>query len=191
SPTVVVGIDLSDNSSDIVVTVPSDAKLKEVTVDTDMGTVRLSGITAERLTVTDSFGDVRLENSTCGTAELSLDSGSLRLSDSTVTAGRLNNSFGEIRGEKLISDDLTVTSDSGDVELDGTLGSVKVASAFGEIRVNTSRNATEFRYDLATDYGKILVDGKEVGTAKNTSAKAPYTINLQNDLGDIRLDFGG
>ncbi|MEG1747082.1 MAG: DUF4097 family beta strand repeat-containing protein [Oscillospiraceae bacterium] len=189
SPTAVVGIDLRDIDSTIVITVPSDAKLKEVTVDADAGSVRLFGITAERLKVTDSFGDVRVENGTFGTVKISLDSGSLRMSNSTVTEGTLDNSFGEIRGEALASDDLTVTNDSGEVDLQGKLGSVKVTCSFGEIRVKTSLKASEFGYDLATDFGEIRVDGEKVGTAKNTNAQAPYTMKLQNDCGDIRVEF--
>lgn len=190
SPTAVVGIDLRDESSTIVVTVPSDAELREITVDADAGGVRLFGITAERLAVTDSFGDVRVESSTFGTVKISLDSGSLRMSDSTVTEGTLDNSFGEIRAEALTSDDLTVTNDSGDVNLQGELGSVEVTGSFGEIRVNTALKAEKFSYDLATDLGKIRVDGEKVGTAQRINDKAPYTMNLQNDCGDIRLEFG-
>ncbi|MEG0598375.1 MAG: DUF4097 family beta strand repeat-containing protein, partial [Oscillospiraceae bacterium] len=163
---------------------------QEVTVDADAGGVRLFGITSERLAVTNSFGDVRVESSTLGTVKVSLDSGSLRMSDSTVTEGTLDNSFGEIRVEALASDDLTVTNDSGDVNLQGKLGSVKATCSFGEIRVKTSLKASEFGYDLATDFGEIRVDGEKVGTAKNTNAQAPYTMNLKNDCGDIRVEFG-
>lgn len=128
-----------------------------------------------KATVVSALGDVELEDMNCDHVEVEQAMGDISLTD--------------VRSESI-----TLDQSMGDVIYDGEHpGNMKISNAMGDIEVNIDDEMDSYRYECKTAMGSIKADGhKESGASAHISAgayDAPYQLILENDMGDITLEF--
>ncbi|MDE6004707.1 MAG: DUF4097 domain-containing protein [Oscillospiraceae bacterium] len=143
-------------------------------IQSGTGEVRLKQITTQNyFSVDSSIGDVYAENLTC--------SGNTRLEVNTGDCNIQNSNF---------SGDVTGSFNIGDVEFNHIKleGNLDLTGDTGDITVQIIDNPDNYGLNCETGVGDIYlnhVKTKQLATSQN----AKYQIAIQNDLGDIEVNF--
>lgn len=128
-----------------------------------------------QVTIHSALGDVELEDFKADTVDVEQAMGDIRISDVWTETMNLEQAMG-------------------DVTYDGEHpGNLNVDNAMGDIEVIIEDSKDQYRYECTTAMGSIKAAGQKEGgpSAKLQagSADAPYHLRLDNDMGDIELEF--
>ena len=195
----------------VVVYLPADAELDDVTVESGLGDVSMYTLNAKRLTVDAELGDVTLYDLRTSTltvnadlgaagldqvsadrADLTLDLGSLTLSDCRFGQADLDLSLGDLNAAGLtVTDSLTVNAEAGSVDLEGSLGGrTEIYDDLGSVTLDTTLPEGDYGYDLRVDLGGVRVNGEDRHKSASRSGGAHF-LQVEADLGDITVSFAG
>jgi DUF4097 and DUF4098 domain-containing protein YvlB len=145
---------------DLTVTLPAGTT---ITTNTDTGDATLTGLT----------GPVSVRTGT----------GQIRLSELTgkVTA---DTETGSIKGSTLSADQVTATTDTGDVSLGFSVDpeAVSVTVGTGEVIITVPRSSTSYHVTADTDTGD-----RRVGVTQDDGASR--TIGAHTDSGNVTVDY--
>lgn len=135
-------------------------------------------------------GDVRIEGLTLGGAELSADVGNVTLQDVQAASLKAEVDTGDVfMNQVTASDSLDVECDVGNVTLsEVNARSVTATSDVGDLNVNLTGPLTDYALMVDADVGDIVVDGLKQGKFYNTEGGIP--VFLKTDTGDINVSFG-
>lgn len=128
-----------------------------------------------QVTIHSALGNVVLEDFKADTVEVTQAMGDIRLSDVWAESMKLEQAMG-------------------DVVYDGEHpGNMEIDNAMGDIEVTISDTKNHYRYECTTAMGSIKAAGqKQDGPSakvKTGTADARYHLHLENDMGDIELEF--
>ncbi len=129
----------------------------------------------KKVTIQSAMGDVKLEDIKADQVEVEQAMGDIQLSD-------------------VWAESITLDQSMGDVVYDGKHpGNMKINNSMGAIEVSIEDDEDQYRYECTTAMGSIKASGhKENGASvqvKSGSASAPFHLDLENDMGDIELEF--
>lgn len=137
-------------------------------ISTDSGEVQLNDVNAQVVQVTSSSGDISLSGSV-EQLELSSSSGEIEVENDLAQALNLQSSSGDIRYRGALSGENTITSDSGnvDVELDNPTDL--------SLSLNTSSGSIDTEFDLSIEeQNEYVLQGSmgdgSVGLTVNTTS---------------------
>jgi len=159
---------------DFIVTVPVETR---VDVDAGSGEVSVSG-TSGNVDVVNDFGTVKVDNIEGG---LTVDTQSGQVEAVSINAGDedilLSSGFGKVTLEKATAADISLTSNSGALELNNVRasGRVEVSTDFGDASF-TSGSADELTVE--TNSGKVTLRQLNVNDA----------LTVKDDFGSIELE---
>lgn len=142
---------LRNPKCEMIIMVPSDARLELIDVRLDIADIKISGIYAKEYNIDAALGDIKLENTDFDKAEINANLGDVSLEDC---------SFKNLR-------------------IDENLGDVDVKS---------SRNISDYSFDLQIDLGEISVNGKNYSRGYRYDGK-DGSIIISNNLGDISVEY--
>lgn len=184
-----MGIDVKGGT--VIITCPAGTLFDSVYIDSDLGTIELSGCSADSLTVSADLGSVHLADVTAETAELDLSMGEL-------SAARF-----------VVNGLLTIENHMGSVELKGTFHDMDLTADMGAITVKTSLPKSEYTWDLSTDMGGIELNGSaysggggrvtdeinggsfSTGMGNRVSGgNGGYSLSAHSSMGSVSVDFG-
>lgn len=138
-------IPITGNSAqcEVIVTVPSNADLSEITANVDLGVIKISKITAASLDLTADLGDVELEHCDLGNASISADMGDIDVSSCT---------FSNLTAEVSMGD-LSVDTSS---DLSGY--TIDISVDLGSLKVNGRDYKNQFSQRGSTDRTIVLTN---------------------------------
>lgn len=182
----------------ITVYVPKDAKLSEAVLLTDSGDITCEGISADRLKMTDAYGDIDLLDLRAQEMQIKLESGRLKMErveggSCTVADEYGNASFAQVT----LSGDMQVHMESGDVcfrdtvmrglELKNAYGSVDGEQAvFGDMQISVESGDCTFA-GLAFDSCSIRQAYGDVDLRLDRDV-AEFGYELRTEYGEIQID---
>jgi len=178
--------------SNIKLFLPAEVQLKELEVRSNMGSVKVEGITSEIMTIEADLGDVEARRLTCsGKLSLRLNCGNLTLSNTCTGTLYMSNDLGSLAASGITSGGTEVRNNAGNIDLDGSFsGETTISCDLGSVSL-TVAGPLSLCYDLRTDLGNITVDGKGCGTRYiNSAAQPDGQVYITNDLGSIRVRTG-
>ena len=119
---------------DMKLTVPKDVTFSEVSLDIDMGDMKLNGIQAKELTLSESMGNITLTDSSAKTVRISNDLGNVTIRDCAI-------------------DDLDAELDMGNAEASLTNGDYgyDLSTDLGNIKVNGEKQKSTYRSKGSSD----------------------------------------
>lgn len=131
----------------------AEVQVRTLSVDSDMGSVDLTGVWAERMDLQENMGD--------------------------ITGTGLE-----------VTRELTADNDMGDIYLEGDLrGTLDIDDNMGGVDLFLSGAEREYSYELGVGMGSIYVNGEERrGSVSHSGGE--NTLEADNDMGDITLNFG-
>ncbi len=208
--TSISGNQLKNNQ--IVVMVPDKTELNEIKLQSEMGDVTVENLNAEKLNLNLSYGDLELSGVTADSLRCENDCGKVRLENAELgqTIGRL--SYGGI----IISDSLLGNTDMvlecGDakisesigkkLEFDMAYGSFKAEGLLmdsfeakmecGDVKAKFKNPMEQYAVEIECECGNIKIGGKDEGSHYNyeNSAAGDNAVEIENEYGDVRIDFG-
>lgn len=153
----------------IIITVPEQAQLLDMTFENEVGDVTITGITADSYTTTLSTGSVAIQSSDLERCMLTVDTGSIDISDLSADYCGVSTSTGEINIKDCDVKEYVLINDVGDTTLD--LSSVSY----------------DYAIKAKTDVGKVYMDGEKKSDDYEMDAVGDYRIEIRKDVGDINI----
>ncbi|MDO4289161.1 MAG: DUF4097 family beta strand repeat-containing protein [Eubacterium sp.] len=197
------------------VSVKNLAQVKALEIDTGMGDVKVTALSAKTLKLNlgagnaevakAQLGELQLENHLGETklTEVSADRAVVKNASGEISFGggafgylEIDQSLGEVELERTTLKGGKITSASGDVSVDGELsGDIEIQSSLGDVEVTTANKVNQYSYTLETKLGEIEVEDKETGVTSagqiSWAAESPRgNIKIYNTSGDISLSSG-
>ena len=171
---------------------PGGVNLREVTLKTDSGNIRVGNFTAENTEIRNSFGDVSISDISCGHINIILDSGDFTGSSLNADIVNINNKFGKSTFDKLISVTLDAEVSSGDFTIKNSeVEALTISNKFGNI---TAENIVTQKMNIESDSGNTKLIGEFNGKTEIFSKFGDVSLETikQKDYYsyDISAQFG-
>lgn len=153
----------SDLDYDLIITIPKDAKLKDVFLSLDMGAVSLEDMEMNNLTIEADMGNVELSNSSCTNITANADMGNIEMENVTFMTAECDADMGSI---EILNSDFQFAecdADMGSIEISGNFEAVAAECSMGSVSVDTDKDLETVGLDLSADMGSVTVNGKNKG----------------------------
>lgn len=169
------------------------------TLHMSSGNLTAGTVSAEQTRLESEYGDVDLESYTGNSLEVRMSSGDLSLGSVKAEQTEIQNEYGGVQIEQASGDRLSADLSSGSF-LAGSLDFplLKVNNEYGTVRIRLPEELSAYEYRLMTEYGSILLDGKNVAnhdedenenechyTSAGTNGR---TVEISCDSGEIMID---
>lgn len=155
----------------IIITVPKDAKLNSLIVDSDFGDTMLKGLHYQQLTIKGDYGDILLQNITGEKTEIT-------------------QAFGDLTLEQFNSNGVVVESEHGEIDIEGTLnGQSQITSNFGDTTLDLQNKKSELGFELNTSFGEITVNDREHNGKASQLLEGNNQLNVSLSHGDLDLSL--
>ncbi len=120
--------------------------------------------------------------------------GDVKISNVSIDSLHVHQHMGEIELIDVTAEDMELFQDMGDIVYDGAHpGNMRAENHMGDIEVDIDGNSRDYAYSLSTSMGEIKVNGRTQEGISQTwdggNHDARYRLNLDNDMGDIELEF--
>lgn len=199
--------DTQDNS--IIVTIPDDTSLKDIsihnadgdcliegqtadsyTLDLSYGDLVLTDCTGKNVDMKDSDGDVNITSSNFDSMTGKLSYGDCHIADSTIGTGDLLLSDGALKLDNGSISTLTAELSYGDFTVTHTqIGKVDASLSDGDFTATLDEAKDLFSTNFDTADGDITINGKEQGNHYTSTGSDEKTISVKNSYGDIIIQF--
>lgn len=166
------GWDFPKNSKGLYVNVyfPAGTEFERIKIECNLGSADLRDMKIDSLT-----------------AELNL--GSLYLSDVTAESAEFDLDLGDLEAKDLETHSMKAYLDLGSLEIAGSFsGITNVECSLGDIDIKTSLPKEEYNFDVDVDLGNFKLNDKKLGTPYETDGNAANTMELNCDMGDVRVE---
>lgn len=202
--------DYNDTQDDtIIVTIPDDTSLKDIsihdadgdcliegqtadsyTLDLSYGDLALTDCTVKNVDIKDSDGEVNITSSNFDSMTGKLSYGDCHIADSTIGTGDLKLSDGALKLDNGSISMLTAKLSYGDFTVNHTqIGQVDASLSDGDFTASFDEAENEFSTSLSTMDGEITINGSECGAHYTASGSANKTLSVETSYGDINIQF--
>lgn len=160
-----------ETNTDINVYYPKNAEFKEITLESDMGDIKVEDIRGESMEIACSAGDVKMEGV-------------------TVDSLKVDGDMGDVRGKDLKTGKGEFDLSAGDLNLAGSLkGTTKVNIDMGDCTIESDIPQNRYSMDISLDMGDCNVDGKYVGNRYERDGRGSNLLKVDGSVGDVKINF--
>ena len=173
------GFNFESDSPDVQVLLPQGLSLD---IFTTSGNAELSDVTAQTLSIATSSGDVDLSQTQADTLTLSSTSGDLELDQVTAAeSASLETTSGELELKNCtINAPVTIYTVSGDLDGQAVIsGDLTISTTSGDVDLNLSGSPAHASGEISTVSGELDLQGLQ--------PKADYSVNISTVSGDVTL----
>lgn len=152
---------LNDGSRKIIITVPNDTVLEELSIDTGAGKFIIDDIKAREFDIDHGAGMLEISNSIFYEADIDGGAGEIKITNSTLNNLDLDSGVGKVEIEANITGKNKISCGVGEVDIT-ILGieedyAIRVNKGIGSIKINNQEQANNAVYGNGTT--KIEIDG--------------------------------
>lgn len=159
-------------SGKVVITIPKNFQVMECTVDTGIGTLKISDLTTEIFDLSSGVGDIKCSNIVVN-RETDIESGvgKIVLSDSTLY-------------------NADISSGTGEIDISGHMyGDCTVESGVGTIHLTLDDSIDDYNFDVEKGLGSLKINGSNYKSANFTSSGSSNFLDIMSGIGTINIDF--
>lgn len=121
-------------------------------------------------------------------ADIGIDVGNIDMSNLKVNVLEADIDVGNIEAADSAFDELIIDSDTGDVDLNNcSFTRLKIENDVGDVEIDSSKDISEYTYDLKTDVGEVEVGAEEYGRKYKKDGKDGEIV-VRGDVGDITVN---
>lgn len=198
----------------VVVTLPMDAALDDLSLNVSMGEVYLEDVKTRAAALDSDMGDLTFLRGSAEQMTVNNSMGAMVMADSTVAdsldvyadmgdVDLMNIDVGKSlyvkisMGDMTLSDSrvngaLTAEADMGGVSLSGELAcDIDVTSSMSEVDIRTTLGRDQYTYDLKADMGEVRMDGVGQKDDRAEGGQGGYHLTAAADMGSVTVSFGG
>ena len=198
------------DQEDLIITYPSGSTLGAIELNIDTAKLEVSKLTADRIEATLNLGDTSIGDITCKTLIINTDTGDVSINNVKCDSITMDLDLGKCEIDGIVTEKAILKSDTGDIditdiesngsEIDCNLGDLTVKGKLlgkstikmdtGTINLDLRQSRDETSYFIETDLGSVNVNGnKSSGSVENRIPGAANTLNINSDLGDVKVSF--
>ncbi len=143
----------------------STINASSVTLKMNTGNVNIRDIDSGIIETAIDYGDLQLSSAETDSLSVEINTGSLEITDMTANTFAADIEYGETNAERItISGDADITIGTGSLHMkDASLQTLTADNEYGNVSLEFSSPATDYSYDLFTEYGTIKVEGQDMG----------------------------
>ena len=179
----------------VKITVPKGARLKEISIDAPWDIDLAANLSAEKLSVKTSYGEIKMEDWNGIDLSIYDEDGDIKTGNLTGNKVEITGLYGELNIGCIESAQASLEAENGSVTVfAGTQGTLDVKNSYGDTNIYGMQKADAYGYDLRTEYGKIYFSGYEMmenenGDAAEYRKQAPGSavIRVSAENGDIKI----
>lgn len=204
-------LNVSDDSGNVEI---DEIQAKSADIKIDYGNLTMDSFTGEKLSIDADSGNLELNTITCDTLELdneygnitgdifqistkttiTLDSGNLSLSKLKTDALTLDNEYGNCSVNEIKVKNSSISMDSGNLDFNqAELGTTKIKSSYGDVSLVLSDSASNYNYNLNTEYGTVKLEGNKIKA--DEASEIHYkkdngkdsTISIECESGNVNI----
>lgn len=164
-----------------------------VKMQLDSGDVSLDQLTSDSMEISNNFGNIDLRQVNVGqTVDVTMDSGTFTLKETQCDRFDFSGSFITVNINTLSAASLKMQMDSGKAKLEQlTSDAIEISNNFGNVDLKLTQSLELYRYDVSTEFGKIIIGGSDVGTSYRTLFGMEDTdkwIQIHSDSCDVSIE---
>lgn len=135
-----------------------------LSIAADSGNLELNTIICDTLELDNEYGNITGDKfQVSSKAAITLDSGNLSLSKLETDTLTLANEYGNCSVDEIHVKNSSISMDSGNLDLgQAVLGTTKIKSSYGDVSLALSDSASNYNYNLNTEYGTVKLDGHKI-----------------------------
>ena len=179
----------------VKITVPKGVRLKEVSVDAPWDIDLAANLSAEKLSVKTSYGEIKMEDWDGTDLSIYDENGDIKTGNLTGDKVEITGLYGELNIGCIESAQASLKAENGSVTVfAGTQGTLDVKNSYGDTTIYGMQNTDAYGYDLHTDYGEIHLPGYAVKENENgdaaeyrKQASGSASIRVSAENGDIKI----
>ncbi|MCI9063594.1 MAG: DUF4097 domain-containing protein [Clostridia bacterium] len=157
-------------SGEIIIYVPENIELKDLTVDAGAGKINVDGINAEKFDMDQGAGTLSISNSKFNKADIDGGAGKIE-----ITSSELNN--------------LDFDAGAGKIDIESTItGDSKISAGVGEINITLLGNKEDYKIYTEKGIGSIKVDNEE-RSSDTYYGEGQNKIDIDGGVGSITVNF--
>jgi hypothetical protein len=189
------GIANSDLDDAVIeITVPSDARMGDIRIEADAGSVEIDGLDTASLSVNCSAGNLKIEKSAMDELHVDLRAGNLEIEDARAGGAEVKLDAGSFVARDFDCGDLRGEFKMGEADVEGSLrGDVDITTDMGSVTLQTDLPKSEYLVDLRVSLGSATVDGRDVSGAGVGASQGggamPYSIRVNASMGNVEVKF--
>ena len=181
---------VGDKKGGIKITVPKDTKMKNVSVKTDCGIIKLEDVTCTDAILKNDVGNIIISNTALSKANITSDTGNVKLIGLEASQVKVEDDTGNLNVEDSTIEELKVSLNTGNAKLrNDLLKNVNIKCDTGNVTGAIKGNATEYNMELKTNTGNITINGEKVKKSYFVSDSAEKDIVITTDTGNVKLTF--
>ena len=179
----------------VKITVPKGARLKEISIDAPWDIDLAANLSAEKLSVKTSYGEIKMEDWNGIDLSIYDEDGDIKTGNLTGNKVEITGLYGDLNIGCIESTQASLEAENGSVTVfAGTQGTLDVKNSYGDTNIYEMQKADAYGYDLRTEYGEIHFSGYEMmenenGDAAEYRKQAPGSavIRVSAENGDIKI----
>lgn len=151
-------------SGQIVVTLPIGTSLDNVRIETALGKIDVSGISAKNVNVDSDLGDINIKDCNISNkidADIAL--GDIIFTDVEAAEIDVDQACGEVEAGNVTVREMKVDNSLGDIRLNGAIYNLNADDSLGDIEVTNSIDDSECKIRLDTSLGSVYYNGNKYG----------------------------
>lgn len=139
--------------------------MSDADIALDSGNIEMREVSsASTLTVYNQYGSLDMEQVVMSGADITLDSGNVKMNEVSGSTLVINNGYGDVIGDTVTIEDAVMELESGNLKMKNfTLNQIDIVSDYGSVTMDITAPATDYNYDLFTDYGSIKINNQNMG----------------------------
>lgn len=140
----------------VKITVPKGARLKEISIDAPWDIDLAGNLSAEKLSVKTSYGEIKMEDWNGIDLSIYDEDGDIKTGNLTGNKVEITGLYGDLNIGCIESAQASLEAENGSVTVfAGTQGTLDVKNSYGDTNIYGMQKADAYGYDLRTEYGKI------------------------------------
>ncbi len=139
--------------------IPKDCSLTDVSMKNNCGTIELGNFTCDKLTINDSYGDIKAEKIVCESLVATLNAGDFHFDTIMADSVAVTDDYGKLKGNSINGKSIGILMKSGDVKILNMTGdNASIASSYGNIDIDDA----DIKEKLSIDAKSGDVDFKSI-----------------------------
>ena len=192
----------------LTITIPDNADLNEVKLDSDAGATVIEGINFKDLQIISDTGATEISDVETDTLNIDADTGTLALKNVKAKEVEVDKDSGAINIDNLTCDTFDGKCATGDFTLDnstiekfvlvsdtgkttvseGRISDIKITSDYGSIKLGLIGEEADYTIKSKVDFGSNVIDGRKQGSSYSSNG-GKKNIDIEADSGDVEIDF--
>lgn len=159
-----------DTENTMVITVPADAKLKDLDAELNMGNFTITGISADDTELSLNMGNLDVMDSSFGKLSVDADLGNVTIRDISADKAEFDASMGNIEAVHI--------ADFRSLDLDADMGNIDLT---------LDQKLDDLNLALSASLGSVKINGENVSDKKIKNGNGSITVTADASLGSVDI----